>query len=95
MTPTDPTLRPCFFCGDPIYPRESNTWKGNFCYCGRCAHVYEISPLKWNSAYCWKLLDKKEARIRELEKVLRMVWKNGVCAGDLKDQVKESLEIYK
>jgi len=58
-------LKPCFFCGNSLTITDSLTWKGNFVKCIKCVSTYEISPEKYNSAYCWKEIERLEKQLKD------------------------------
>ena len=57
-------LKPCPFCGtNKIWGME--TENPRYFICSKCTSG--IPKEKWNSAYCWKLLDEKDAVIKRLK----------------------------
>lgn len=40
----------------------SGTWKGAFVNCKRCVRTLEISPEKYNQAFCWRQLNPEKTK---------------------------------
>lgn len=60
---TEPTeLKPCPFCGKKA--RFIESWKdGNYFYCKECYKNFNFSKENWNSAWCWKEIDRLKAEL--------------------------------
>lgn len=72
------SLRPCPFCGSLKQLSEQDNERGDeiWIHCMDCWNGMTPDPIVikedlWQNAYCWKELDKKEERIRELEKEVK------------------------
>lgn len=57
-------LRPCPFCGKEV--KFDDILGGIACFCLGADDREFQSIEHWNSAFCWKELEKKEAQIKEL-----------------------------